>query len=151
MIIELSQKPGDDRPAKLNKQLTKLDALLQALRKKELSEKALQVINTAVHSVNQFHGNYQELLPQVKTAYSSLYAYVTKELNLIPKGYYQQLWIGLGMAIFGIPLGVAMGSALGNMAFVGIGPAMGLPIGIAIGNEKDKKAAEEGRQLDITM
>ena len=151
MIIELTQKPGTDRSEKLNKHLTKLEQLLQALGKKDLSEKAEQVINTAVHAVNHFHGNDRELAPQVKTAYSSLYNYVTKELNLVPKGFYQQMWIALGMVLFGMPLGIAMGTALDNFAFIGIGLPIGLPIGIAIGNQKDKKAEEEGRQLDMSV
>lgn len=151
MIIELTQKPGANRSKKLNKRLSKLDQLLQALGKKELPEKAEEVINTAVHSVNHFHGDENDLASQAKTAYSSLYSYVTKELNLVPKGFYQQMWIGLGMALFGMPIGIAMGSALGNFAFLGIGPALGLPIGIAIGTQKDKKAEEEGRQLDMSI
>jgi hypothetical protein len=37
------------------------------------------------------------------------------------------------------------------MAFMGIGMPIGIPIGLAIGSGLDKKAAEEGRQLDVEI
>jgi hypothetical protein len=55
--------------------------------------------------------------------------------------------MAIGMAVFGIPLGVVFGMSPGNMAFIGIG----LPIGLGVGSEKDKKAFREDRQLDIEI
>lgn len=55
------------------------------------------------------------------------------------------------MAVFGLPIGIIIGFALDNMAFLGIGLPMGLAVGIAIGTGMDKKAQEEGRQLDIEI
>jgi hypothetical protein len=52
------------------------------------------------------------------------------------------------MSAFGLPLGVAFGAALGNMAFLGIGLPIGMSIGIALGNGMDTKAKNEGRQLE---
>ncbi len=149
MILELTQKPGPDRPAKLNKYLDRLNRLVDALKKNEPDRSHEDVLNTAIHNLNHFHGNDHEMIDQARLTYKRMYDYVLKEMGLVPRGYYQALWIGLGMAIFGVPLGMAMGAALGNFAFIGIGPGMGLPIGIAIGTEKDKKAAREGRQLDF--
>lgn len=148
MILELTQVPGPSRPSKLNKYLGRLQRLTEALKKKDITSENEDVINTAIHHLNHFHGNDHELIGQAKLTYKRIYHYVIQEMKLVPAGYYQALWIGLGMAIFGLPMGVAMGAASGNFAFSGIGPAMGLPIGIAIGAEKDKKAAREGRQLD---
>jgi hypothetical protein len=53
------------------------------------------------------------------------------------------------MAVFGVPIGVVMGTALGNMGFMGVGIGMGLAIGVAVGAGMDKKARDEGRQLDF--
>jgi hypothetical protein len=55
------------------------------------------------------------------------------------------------MAGFGIPIGVAFGASLGNMAFLGIGLPIGLATGIAVGSGMDKKAFEEGRRLDVEI
>ena len=50
---------------------------------------------------------------------------------------------------FLIPFGVLFGTSLGNMGFIGIGIPIGMAIGIAIGTSMDKKAFDEGKQLDI--
>ena len=44
-----------------------------------------------------------------------------------------------------------VGTALGNMAFIGAGIPIGLAIGVGIGTNLDRKAAAEGRQLDIDV
>ncbi|MBT8222071.1 MAG: hypothetical protein KJN96_02760 [Eudoraea sp.] len=59
--------------------------------------------------------------------------------------------MALGMAVFGVPMGVAFGAALDNMAFLGIGIPIGMAIGIAIGTAMDEQAKKEGRQLDIDL
>lgn len=47
------------------------------------------------------------------------------------------------MASFGIPIGMAFGISFENMAFLGVGIAIGIVVGI----QMDKKAFKEGRQL----
>ena len=59
--------------------------------------------------------------------------------------------MAIGMVAFGLPMGVAFGAALGNMAFLAIGMPVGLAIGLAMGSGMDAKAAEEGRQLNIEL
>jgi hypothetical protein len=76
---------------------------------------------------------------------------IEKEVKLVPKNYYRNLWLTLGMAGFGIPIGVAFGASLGNMAFIGVGLPIGLAFGIALGTGMDKKALAEGRQLDLEI
>lgn len=73
------------------------------------------------------------------------------ELKLVPKNYYRHLWIGVGMAAFGIPIGVTFGSVLGNMGLLGAGLPLGIAMGAGVGARMDKKAAEEGRQLDLEL
>ena len=55
----------------------------------------------------------------------------------------------LGMSVFGLPLGVAFGASLGD--FLGIGLPVGMAIGIAVGMEMDRKAYENGKQLDLEI
>jgi hypothetical protein len=59
--------------------------------------------------------------------------------------------MALGIAVYGVPLGLAFGVSLDNMAFLGIGIPIGLAIGIGVGNGMDKKALKEGRQLDLEI
>jgi len=72
-----------------------------------------------------------------------------KELKIVPKGYYQNLWIALGICVFGLPIGVVFGTSLDNMGLLGIGLPIGVAIGYVLGSRMDKKASEEGRQLDV--
>ncbi len=76
---------------------------------------------------------------------------VTKELKLVTKNQYRNMWFILGMSAFGVPIGVAIGLALGNIAFLGIGFPFGMVIGALVGINMDKKAFKEGRQLDIEL
>ena len=76
---------------------------------------------------------------------------IEKEQKLVPKNIYRNRWLAIGMSAFGIPFRVAFGISLGNMAFLAIGLPLGMAIGIAIGAGMDKKAFEEGRQLDLEI
>ena len=69
----------------------------------------------------------------------------------MPKKHYRNTWLAVGMAAFGIPLGLAFGATLGNMAFLGIGLPIGMVFGMSVGTNMDKKAFEEGRQLDLEI
>ena len=85
----------------------------------------------------------------VTSFYGKLINFTMKQYGYVPEKYYQNQWMAIGMAAFGLPFGVVFAMTLDNMAFIGIGFPMGLPIGMAIGASKDKKAFEEGKQLQI--
>ena len=57
----------------------------------------------------------------------------------------------LGMSAFGIPMGVLFGLSIGNMGMLGIGLPIGMAIGVGLGSSMDKKAYNEGRQLDFVV
>lgn len=59
--------------------------------------------------------------------------------------------MALGMVVFGLPLGIAFGTILDNIGLLGIGLPIGMVIGLAVGTGMDKKAKEEGRQLNIEV
>jgi len=66
-----------------------------------------------------------------------------------PKGYFVNLWMGLGIAIFsgvGIPIAIITD----NFAFIGIGPALGVSVGLAIGQGMENKFDKEGRIRELT-
>lgn len=76
---------------------------------------------------------------------------IEKELKIVTKNNNRNTWLAIGMSAFGIPLGVAFGTSLGNMGFIGIGLPIGMAIGIVIGTGMDKRSFEEGRQLDLEI
>ena len=65
------------------------------------------------------------------------------------KGYYGRLWMILGYAMFGVPLGVCMGAVLDNMGLMGAFMPIGMAIGLFFGSLLDKKAKQEGRQIQL--
>ena len=74
-----------------------------------------------------------------------------KEHKLVPKNYYRNLWLPLGMSAFGLPIGVAFGLLVDNIALLSIGLPIGLAIGVALGISLDQKAAKAGKQLDFEV
>lgn len=89
------------------------------------------------------------LRKKINKVYFKIVNLVVQKVKLVPKQYYQNLWLAVGMSAFGIPIGVAFSVALDNFAFIGLGLPIGLSMGIAVGVGLDKKAEKEGRQLDV--
>lgn len=150
-IKELNQKPAIDVSAKLQDAYMQFESLLVELRTKELPEWLVISINKDIEELNANAGSEKELRKIVKRKQKRMIESLERDLKLVPKNYYRNLWVAVGMAAFGLPIGVAFGAAFGNMAFLGIGLPIGLAIGAAVGARMDKKAFEEGRQLDLEV
>ncbi len=134
--------------------LQKLSELINSLNKKVIpSEKILVAqavevnINSAIEVINSIGDDEKRIKRIAQESYSSITAILEKELGLVVKDYYRNLWMSLGIATFGMPLGVIFGLSMGNMGLIGIGLPLGIAIGVAVGSGLDKKALEEGRQL----
>jgi hypothetical protein len=150
-IKELKNRLDIDQYKKLYASYNQFDKLLMELRKKELTNETINSINDGIARVNSVTGSEKELRKQIKNTQSRIIALIEKEHKLVTKNHYRNRWLALGMAVFGIPLGVAFGASLGNMAFLGIGLPIGMAIGSAVGAAMDKKAFEQGRQIDLEL
>ena len=147
-LTPLTLRPSCEENHKLAKAALNLRTLLAAIKENSIPESVEVKINEIMAGVNNFPGPDPELLKQVKSAQSGILKLLENELGLVAKNHYQLQWLALGMAVFGIPLGVVFGASLGNMALLGIGLPIGMAIGIAVGSSKDKQAEEQGKQLD---
>lgn len=134
----------------LKRRVLKFQELLKALSDHEISESVLQSINIEIETANQAQSE-STLAQQLQKSHKNILKISEKELNLVAKDHYRNMWMALGMTIFGIPFGVAFGAALNNYAFIGVGIPIGFGIGIAVGSKKDNEAHEEGRQLDVEV
>ena len=134
---------------KLNTKYHQFGSLIEALKKKELPDEIIMFINEEIDFLNSIHESEKLFKKQIRSAQTAILKLIEKELKIVPKNYYRNTWLAIGMAAFGIPFGVAFGTSLGNMAFLGIGIPFGMAIGIAIGTAMDKKAYEQGKQLDL--
>jgi len=150
-ILDLKHRPELEKVKKWQAKYTELEILIDELGKRELPPEVVRPINQGIAFLNKFLGSNQALLKQVRAVELRILKLIEKELKLVTKNSYRTRWMVIGMSAFGVPLGMAFGAGLGNMAFLAIGIPLGMSIGIAIGTGMDKKAFEEGRQLDIEI
>ena len=150
-INELNQKPDIEKNVKLKETYVQFEKLLFELRKRDLADGLVIYINKDIEEINSTSASGDELRKLIKKIQTRIIKLIEKEVKLVPKNYYRNVWLVLGMVVFGIPISVTFGSNLGNVAFSGIGLPIGLVIGFALGSGMDKKAFDEGRQLDIEI
>ncbi len=128
-----------------------LGELLKQLGTKNLPATVTEKINRHISVLNNANFEGRELKRTVKRQQTEILKFVEKELKIVPKNYYRNLWVALGMSAFGLPLGVAFGLSIGNMGLMALGLPIGMAIGVLVGSSMDKKALEQGRQLDIEI
>lgn len=150
-IRELKSRIDIAQNKKLNKVYNQFDSLLSELKKKELTKEIVDSINSGINQINSVSESEKALKKQIKKTQSQILKLVEKELGLVTKNHYRNMWMAIGMSVFGIPLGVAFGTSIGNMGLLAIGLPIGMAIGIGIGSGKDKKALEEGKQLNLEI
>jgi hypothetical protein len=148
LLIPLTPRPSFEENPKLAKAAHSLNTLITAINQMSIPTSQEQKISEVIAGLNKFPGPDPELLKALKTGQAAILKLLEKELKIVPKSHYQTLWLVLGMSAFGLPLGVAFGIAIGNIALLGIGLPIGMGIGIAVGTSLDTKAKNQGRQLD---
>lgn len=122
--------------------------VLQAIENLDLKEETIDEINKNTSLINEVNDSKKLKSLLQKKRYTILQILEKKE-KLVAKNHYRNLWLALGMTIFGIPFGLIFSMSLDNMAFFAIGLPIGMPIGMAIGAQMDNKANLEGRQLAL--
>jgi hypothetical protein len=117
----------------------------------ELSQDIYKLINESIDILNSSRLSGAQLTKLIKQKQTAILKQVEKELKIVPKNYYRTLWMVIGMSAFGLPIGVAFGLSIGNLGLLALGLPIGMGIGIAVGMSMDKKAMNEGRQLNIEI
>ena len=151
MIIFLTETPLLKESEKLSWYYDQINTLIEELNDRSIPEEVAKTISLKIRDMNQFSGSARQLKSLANKNIHFIIRLLEKELDLVNKNHYRNLWMALGMSVFGLPLGAAFGLAIGNLAFLGIGLPIGMLIGLAIGTQKDKKAAEEGKQLKFEL
>ena len=145
-LIELKERQDIADNIKLSRAYVQLGGLLTALRKRELPDKIVESINQDIEALNAIPIADVELRKWVKKKQSKIIKLIENELKIVPQNYYRNIWMAVGMGFFGLPIGMIFGFNFGYM-----GLPIGMVIGMALGAEMDKKAAKEGRQLDVEI
>ena len=147
-LISLSPLSVSDPEKGLKTAYDRFAEVLGAIESKNLNPETIDEINKNTALVNEVKDE-KKLKSQLQKKRYNILQVLEKKEKLVTQNHYRNLWLVLGMTVFGIPLGLVFALSLDNTAFLAIGLPIGLPIGMAIGAQMDKKAAEEGRQLAI--
>lgn len=150
-INSLTNRTDTTPDSKLDKIYIQFGQLLSELRKKQLPDGLIAIINTSVDAINQSALIGPQLTKFVKQQQTGILKQLEKDLKIVPKNYYRNIWLPLGLSAFGLPIGVAFGVCVGNLGLLGAGLPIGMFIGIIVGISMDKKALKEGRQLDLEI
>ncbi len=150
-INELNQGPVIGENARHKGKYLQFEKLLSELRKRELPDRIVISINKDIEELKSLSDSGVGYIRVMTKKQTGIIRLLEKDLKLVPKNYYRTTWLAIGMAVFGVPMGVVFGALFGNMAFMGMGLPIGMSIGIAVGTTMDKKALEEGRQLDLEI
>jgi len=149
MILEPIQRPELSDKTKLAYE--QFERLIVEIKKKKLPEEIELVINKHITQLNSVTDSDKLLRSEIRKEQSKIVGMLAQKLKIVPINYFRKNWFVLGMTVFGLPIGAALGLSLGNMAFLGIGLPIGMSMGLAMGARMDNKAKEEGRQLDIEL
>ena len=128
-----------------------MQELIEKLNHKNIPSETVQFINQKIVDVNNTTLTGSQLQKHLKTTQTTIIKKLETEHKIVPKNYYRNLWTALGMSAFGLPFGLLFGLLMGNIALFAIGLPIGLAIGVGVGTSMDKKALQEGRQIDIEL
>jgi len=152
IIIELKEKERVLTNTKLSQTYIRFKELLSELRIRELPHTVIERINQDVEELNLTFLNGDELRKLIERKQTKIIQMLEKELKIVPKNYYQNYWLAIGMTAFGLPIGVVYGLCImNNIGMLAIGLPIGMGIGVCLGSWLDKKSFKEGRQLNVKI
>ncbi len=128
-----------------------LEELILELQFRELPPEVVVEINEEISRLNAVVDDHKKLYFYIKLVKRKLLKTLIKDLELVPKNYYRNFWLALGISVIGIPLGVLFSIMLDNTSYITFGWLIGMVLGLAIGTERDKKALENNRQLQLEI
>lgn len=146
IVSELEKARDRQEKAPIVKGLDTLAKIYRQLDERKIDITDLEIHTTDISNTIQ-SGEYS--VGKITKLKNSLSQTLNKKYGLTIKGYYQSLWMVLGMSAFGIPLGTILGLSLDNFGLFGIGLPLGMVVGIAVGAQKEKKAEAAGTVLEV--
>lgn len=148
-IIGIKELPENTTSKSLKQAHAQIVTLRDELNKKELPRDIIDAINEDIEEINSTPDRGKKHRKLLEQKYSKILAFVKKELHYVPRYHHLTLWMAIGMAAFGLPLGVLYGQITDNMGLLTLGLPVGLGIGILIGVWLDTRVEKEGRQLKL--
>ncbi|WP_461589759.1 hypothetical protein [Winogradskyella sp.] len=119
--------------------------IISNIEKKNLSENEIQSIETEFDNLN-LKSSPENRKKYFKKALSDFKKYLKDTFSLTPKGYYTNLYGGLGL-VFGLLFGVAILSNLERSLGISLGLIGGMVVGSIMGRSKDAQAKTDGKMV----
>lgn len=148
-MIKLIERQKISENLEASKIYQQLSELLNVLEAKKLPTETINSISQEIEQLNSMSDIDKHFVKAIKKKENIVIKLVEKKHKIVPKNYYKKLWMVLGMSVFGIPMGVLFGLSIGNSGLLAIGLPLGMAIGVGVGSSMDRKALNEGRQLDF--
>lgn len=126
-----------------------LQNLLDALQDKAIPDEAISKINAETKRAEACDTTGRDLRSCIREAKNNVLKISTKELRMFPRNYHRKMWLVLGMGVFGLPIGTALGIGTGNFGLLGFGLPLGLALGYVFGTYLDKKISHQNNVLDV--
>ncbi|MGD1845575.1 MAG: hypothetical protein ACFB10_09310 [Salibacteraceae bacterium] len=145
----LQLKTDGQSSTQLLKWVDAWEKLWQELENRELTERVAASLNADIAALNQDHGIDKDRTKALRKHYNAAIQLLVKEMKLTPLNYHRDTWFVIGLAAFGTPLGIIVSFSLNSFAYIGLGFPFGMGLGMLLGMQMDKKAAREGRQLNL--
>src|SRR5690554_664845 len=101
-IIQLTKI--DSSNPKVENSIIQFKRLVEILNTKNLPKNIIEKINYEISILNSSEIVGNSFLHLLKKKQNSITKLIEKELKLVPKNYYRNLWFVLGMTAFGLPL-----------------------------------------------
>ena len=147
-LARVMKSPGSRNDEMLEAEYVQLTKIVNELSGKTLPVHITLQINDELARVNYFTGSKKELLRQIRRSQARILRLLEKKLNLVPRNYYRNTWSFIGISFFGIPA-VLAGFIIGNLELMAAGMPLGICVGMAIGHLMDKRAVQNGYQLNV--
>lgn len=149
-FTELKKVTSYQQNKRLSKRYATFEKLILELAEKEIPSGIVKHVNQEIETINAFTEPNKGLSKQLRKSTMSILRLIEKKLKLVPKNLYRSRWMAIGMSM-GVAIGAAFGVSMDNSGSIAIGIGIGMVIGLVLGARMDKKAKEEGRQLEFEV
>lgn len=150
-LKRLNDRPEVKANSKTAAYILQMNNFLDLLKDKKINKEVISRFNEKLDRLNNVQGDEKRLKKELRKTQSEMLQILMKEEKLVCKSYYRNTWMMLGMGAIGVPIGTAIGVSSGNMGLIGMGLPLGMAIGVVAGLRLDKKAKDNGNQLDIEI
>lgn len=96
-IKSLAKRTVIEKDEKLNLTFAQFQKLLSELRKQKLTNEIIEKLNVFIEELNSTHET--EFKKQLKLKQTKIVKLLEKELKIVPKNYYRNIWLAVGMVV----------------------------------------------------